>query len=352
MKKINFLLLIFIILLSAQNIFAYDFYTKEIHKGFLYKENMQLNIQNRYGNISVIPTQQDSITIDVTVSVEHYEEEKANKLLDEINIQFHKYNNIAKAETTISRLFKTGLKFSINYIVRMPSDVKLNINNKFGNVNFEGDIESVATLDIEYGKLFANRIKCQDTLSKHIIKLNYSEADIKESDNIKLMANYSKVKIGLSKQLIVASKYTKLSLDSNTYLIASCHYDSYFINKTKSANILKGTKSNISIKNLNERAEIKLNEGEINITPEGIFKYINITTKDVNTTINIAQNIQYLFDLNYIDSKITYPLDAEIISLEKDEFSGSNILKGIFGNRSNINSSLKIESTGGKIDLK
>ncbi len=352
MKKSKFLLLTTIILLSVQNTFAYNFYNKEISKVFPYKKNMELHIQNQYGNINIIPSLASSVTIDIKIKVEHYEQAKANSLLNKINISFSNYNNIAKAKTIISNLFKTGLKFSIDYTIRVPKDIRLNIKNKFGNISIEENINNLVILDIEYGDLFANKIQCQDTTSKHIIKLNYSKANIMDCDNVKLTANYSKVHIKKSKQLIVASKFTNLRVDSNTYIVASCHNDTYSINKTKSTNILKGIKSNIYIRKLQERAEVNLKKGEINITPEGVFKYIILSTQNVNTKINITHNIPYIFDINYSNSTISYPLNAEILSSKKDELNASYTLKGIYGNRRDISSSIKLKSSGGKIDIK
>lgn len=351
MKKIKLFLFITILLLSAQKIFAYDFYTKKIHKGFLYKENMQLNISNKYGNISIIPIQQDSITIDINISIEHYEEDKANKLLDEIDVEFSKTQNIAKAKTMISDLFKTGLKFSVNYIVRMPSTVKLDIKNEFGTIMLEGNIKNETKIDLNYGKLLIEKVYNQDSLGKHIIKLNYSEANINECDNLKLISNYSKIKLGSSRQIILASKFSKVKLDSNEYLIANCDHDTYVIKKTKSANILKGLKSNISIERLTERAEINLKDGDIKIATEGIFKYINLTTDNVNTNIITANETPYFFDIKYKESKVRYPGNATTTYSERDEFNNIDNIKGILGDKNNVNSSITINSTTGEVNI-
>ncbi len=352
MRKLNLFLFIAILLLSAQKIFAYNFYTKEIHKGFLYKEDIKLHISNQHGNISVIPVEQDSITIDITVCVEHFDEEKGLKLLNEVNFNFSQINNTAKSETVITHLFKTGLKFRIDYIVKMPSGVKLDINNNFGDIFLDGTIKQETKINLNYGKLTINKITNTDSLAKHLIKLNYSQAKINVCDNVKLISNYSKVKIKNSKEIILASSFSKLELDSNEYLIANCNHDTYFIKNTISTDILRGAKSNISIGKLQEKANINLDEGNINIVANNSCKDMNIKTKNVNAHIYMDEILSYGFQIETKNCNIKYPENAEIISSEKNTFEDTQIIKGVLGKQDNINSRIIINSTKGSVIIK
>lgn len=339
-------------LLSTQKMFAFDFFTKEVHQGFLYKKDIKLNISNKYGNISIIPVQQDSITLDITVTVEHFEEEKAKKLLDEINIEFRNFNNTAEAKTVISNLFKTGLKFRIDYIVRMPSNVRLDIANNFGDILCSGKINQETRIKLNYGHLFIKSLTTNDSLSKHILKLNYSSAKIHKCDNIKLTSKYSKIKINNSKQIILASSFSKISLDTNEYLISNCNHDTFIIKNTISTNIQKGFKSNIYIYNLINKAEINLEKGKIEIGTFNLFDYINIDAKNVNTLININKNIPYVFKIKSRSNNIVYPENAKILSFEKDSLDATKNIKGLLGEELNVNSYISINSYLGSISIR
>src|SRR5512133_3708808 len=75
--------------------------TKEFHKEFQAGDNTMLNINNRYGEVVIESWDKPQIVIDVKVTVEMPNQEKAQKLLDYITVEFNEGDNNVSAKTVI-----------------------------------------------------------------------------------------------------------------------------------------------------------------------------------------------------------------------------------------------------------
>src|SRR5512140_1206853 len=73
--------------LSAQPV------TREYHKQYTPGPNTTLDITNKYGDVIVETSDQNQVTIDVKVTVELPNREKAEKLLSYIDVQFQEGND-------------------------------------------------------------------------------------------------------------------------------------------------------------------------------------------------------------------------------------------------------------------
>ena len=126
--------------LSAQKI------TKEFHKEYAAGTNTALEINNRYGDVVIQSSDKDQVVIDVKVTIEYPNKEKAEKLLSYIDVRFSEGDNLVSAKTLIDDKFNfTGWgggsrSFSIDYDIRMPLGTALTLSNKYGNTDIDGPL--------------------------------------------------------------------------------------------------------------------------------------------------------------------------------------------------------------------
>ena len=136
MKTQKFKFLLILLLISGMAGFSHAAeISKSLHKEFKVSGNSVFTLQNKYGKVDIQNWEKNELVIDVKIIIEHPSKEKAEKLLDYLNVEFSSSGNEIKAITRIddhvSQIRGSDLgdekKFSINYTVKMPKSLDLNL---------------------------------------------------------------------------------------------------------------------------------------------------------------------------------------------------------------------------------
>lgn len=150
-------LLLLCLILSAPRLVSQEL-TKEFSKEWTAGSGTTLDINNRYGKVIVETSDRDLITIDVKVTVNYPNRERAQKYLDYIDVIFSEEEDILKARTVIDEKFSFSgwgggsRRFSIDYTVKMPSFINFKLVNRYGNSEIE-QVDGQVDIDIKYGNL-------------------------------------------------------------------------------------------------------------------------------------------------------------------------------------------------------
>ena len=103
----------------------------------------RLQVENRYGNITVTHWNQNTVAIRVEVECKARSEERAQENLDRIQIETKKIGGIVSAVTTIKKEMNSNSNnesMTINYYIQMPPKLAADLNQKYGNINLPSDI--------------------------------------------------------------------------------------------------------------------------------------------------------------------------------------------------------------------
>ena len=317
------------ILTAGTTVFAEE-KTKEYHETWAASSVQSMEISNKFGEIKVVNEGGSEITIDVVVTVEARSEKKANELLSEIDVNFRKSGSIVKASTSIANNFKSQRKFSIDYIVNIPSDKNLKITNKYGNT-----IVNVLTgngdFQIQYGNFSANEL----TGEKMRIALAYGNADIGSGGNIVAQVKYSPISFGDIKNLQLQSKYSDISVEEGKDIQVESKYDKLSFEEVES--VTATTKySHLRIEELAISLKIETGYGSIKVkqvAPD--FEFISITNSYGQISLGL-DDASYSIDASCNYCGISYP---------ENEFSGDRIKEN---NSRTIKGKIG-DSTGGKV---
>lgn len=338
-------LLIVISILSAGTTTIAAEKVEKYHKAWLTSNVQTLDISSKFGEIKINNEVGDSVTIDVTVTVEAANEKSTYELLEKIEVAFSKNGSTAKALTTIANDFKSQKKFSIDYTVNIPSDKNLKITNKYGNtiinqLNANGDF------DIKYGNLTASELSAPGNEYINIL-LSYGNSNIGLASNIKAVINYSPINIGQVNKLQFESKYSVINAEEAGYVIANSKYDKLNFEELKS---LEATTkySHISIEELSKSLKIESGYGSIKVAeihPD--FEFVSITNSYGQISLGL-EGASYSIDANCEYCGISYPEDN--YSGDKIKEKHTQILKGKVG--SDGSSSVMLKSRYGEIKLK
>ncbi|HNX67804.1 MAG TPA: hypothetical protein PKH02_13040, partial [Bacteroidales bacterium] len=130
-----------VILSAATLTAAGEEVSKDYHKEFTPGPNSTLSITNKFGDVVTETWADNKIVIDVKVTVEQSSREKAEKIIQLISINFAETGNDFSAETDFDEDFSSmkwgNNHFSIDYNIKMPANVNLNITNKYGNADID-----------------------------------------------------------------------------------------------------------------------------------------------------------------------------------------------------------------------
>ena len=303
-----------------------------------------LQINNRFGEVKVADKGGNQVTIDVVVTVEASNEQKAKELLDLINISFGKTGSTITAETQISRSFSSRQRFSIDYEVNIPPDKNLQITNKYGNT-FVNVLNANGKFDIQYGNLTVNEL---DTRPGNSVDINlaYGKSNIQNAKDVSVTVQYSNMYFGTMNDLKLNSKYTVMNIDGVGNLTAESRYDTYNFGRVRSLNA--NTKyTQVKIDELQQLLSLDAGYGGIRVGKIASgFESVSVTSSYGQIALGMG-NADYSLDASCDYCGVSFP---------ESRFSGDRMsentrrtIRGKVGNGSG--GSVLIKSRYGEIKL-
>jgi hypothetical protein len=176
-------------------------FSKKYNKTFSVNPDVILTVSNKYGFVKVVTSDTDKITIDVKITVEAKNEEKAAKLLDKINVEISGGASAVKAFTSITK--NSNFKeLSIDYTIAMPASGNVDITNKFGSF-YLNDLKGNSKIYVAYGSLDIGSLNSQT----NDITVKFGSGKIKYAQYLDYTSRYSSVKVSRAKLLNLDSQY-------------------------------------------------------------------------------------------------------------------------------------------------
>lgn len=321
--KITALLILVIVLGSGTTVLAIE-KTRKFSEKWPAGSVENLNVNNKFGEVKFVNEGGPDITVEVLVTVEGSNENKVTDMIEKIDVTFSKSGNTAKAETSIESNYNFNGKFSIDYVVNIPSEKNLLVSNKYGNV-VVNKLTGTGDFDVKYGSITAVSLKGTSTR----LNLDYGKGNITETGNIDTEISYSTISFGETGNFRLNSKYSTIELDKAREIQAESKYDKLnlgdlisFSAVTKYTNIKIG-KISKSLKIENGYGGIKVEE----IAPD--FESVSITNSYGQILLGL-RNASYSIDANCEYCGISYP--QERFKGNRMKESNSYELKGKIGN--------------------
>jgi hypothetical protein len=287
-----------------------------------------LSISNKFGEVKVNNDGGNTITVDVVVTAEG-SEERAERILKDISVNFSHDGKTAVAETRIADGFRSNGRFTIDYTVNVPSEKNLVIRNKYGNV-FVNKMTGNTNIEIAYGNLTANSLTGPFT---HL-DVAYGKADVQSMAKAEVDISYSKFFLNSGTALKLESKYSGLNADKLEDLQVESKYDSFSLGEI---NNLEGNSkyTNYKIARLNKKLKIESGYGTIKIDqiPAG-FEWLEVHSSYAQVSLGIAEDAGYQLDAGCDYCDISYP---------HDKFKGNRMVEN---NKQNLKGKIASGSPG------
>jgi hypothetical protein len=216
----------FVLLFNTETFARSEDYKKTFKEEFKVNKDAELYIRNKFGEVVCRNWDENKVSITVEVTVEASNESKANKLLDRIDVELSGDASRVKGITDIADGSGiSNVEFSIDYMIVMPKSMKVDIDNKFGDIVLD-EVDGAAKLSIAYGDLEANALN--STTNDLVIKFGegnfgyvkeadveiaYSELEIEGSDILELDTKFSEIELGKAGEADITSQYDDYSIE-------------------------------------------------------------------------------------------------------------------------------------------
>lgn len=276
---------------------------KKINKEFSVSPNAKLNVKNSYGNLDIITWNENKIAFEITITTTGNNEEKVQKKLDDITVEFEASANNVSAKTKFNYK-KSGswwkwnknnnVNMKINYIIKIPITNGVNLNNDYGNITL-GKLKGQAKINCDYGKITTKELMATD----NDITFDYTNNCYFEYINGgNINADYSSYTIEKAKKLSIKADYTKSDIEIAETVIYNCDYGAL---KVQKANTITGNGDYLTLRlgDLHNTVSIDASYGSIKIDKlHESFKNLNVKSNYTDIKIGYSPNLNFDFNLD------------------------------------------------------
>lgn len=345
MKK-NYLLILISLMVSLVTMAGTEV-SQNFKEKFATNKNTLFDISNRMGDINIVNCDNDEISISVEVKVEASNEEKAQGILNNIEIVLKKNGDKITAETLISRSRWKNVVVDIDYEISMPSYVNTHLICKYGDVSIE-NIEGTFNGGVKYGNFVANILRPSDKTYTNTLKMSYcDQVIVKAFDKMKMELAYSDAKIGVGNVLSVDGRYSDLEIGDVAVVELNLAYSDLELTNALELSV-DGRFSDIEAGTVSGKIDIETQFGDVEIdrvTKD--FDFINVQGQFGDIEINIEKDANYQMQLEVTFADMSFP---KMFVTESNNEGSRQKIKGYIGSES-ASRKVKIKSSYGDIDI-
>lgn len=299
-KYITVLFLTVPMLLSAGNGKLKGKYTKEktIKKEFDVNSDALLKVSNSYGNLNLTSWEGNKVLIEVHIKTNGNNEEKVQRKLDNITVDFDASSSVVSAKTIFNNSRNgwgwggrnNNVHMQINYTIKLPVKNSVHLNNDYGNIILDR-IDGHAKINCDYGRLEIGELRGRNN------QLNFdytSKSTIDFINSGTITADYSGFTIGKAGDLKINADYTNSTVEKMGNLDYNTDYGKLDIGE---ADNVQGTGDYITVKlgTLHGNVDITADYGSVRIN-EMASDAGNLRVNGDYTGIKIGYDTKYHFN--------------------------------------------------------
>jgi hypothetical protein len=348
-QKITLTLCIFFLVFFSGTNYAFAFKdekTKKITGSYETSFDDWCIIKNKFGDVKIEQSTNSTLTFEVNIKVTAGSEKKAQAMIDGVNILHNKEGKYVNLITEIAQNVCNGnCSFEINYVVKLPAKIHLDVENKFGNVSI-ADASGKSTINVKHGhthilnlsKTFENKITSE-----------FGNLDGGQIGNASLIVRHGNAKIqnALKTDLVLAhSNFSAVSMTDLTF-------DSKHSNMAiSSINSLTGevTHGDFSLKSLTKFAKINAKHSAVEIARvEKGFEKIEIDADFSGTNLLFAEGTAFSYNIEAAFGSISVKTPNNTTNIRIIENNSSQYAGKVNGGGT---ANIRIDSKHGSVTLK
>lgn len=348
-------LLVLPMLLSAGEGKLKGKYTKEktIKKEYDVNADALLKVKNSYGNLNITSWDENRVVIEVHIKTNGNNEEKVQKKLDEISVEFEASRSAVSARTIFNDNKSSwgwnwgknnNVNMQINYTIKLPTKNSVNLNNDYGSISLDR-VDGHAKISCDYGRLEIGELRGRNNQ----LSFDYtSKSTIDFMNSGTINADYSGFSIEKAGDLTIKADYTNSTVSAMKNLDYNCDYGKIEIGE---AGNVQGTGDYITVKlgTIHGNVDVSADYGSVKIA-EMASDAGNLQIRSDYTGVKVGYDPAYHFNF---EIKTSY---AGVSGKDDFEMSISEVkntskyYKGHYGS-SNSGNSVYITSDYGGVSF-
>ncbi|MCM4168866.1 hypothetical protein KCTC52924_02562 [Arenibacter antarcticus] len=313
-------------------------YTKEktIKKEYVVNYDALLKVKNSYGNLKITSWNENRVLIEVHIKTTGDNEEKVQRKLDDIYIDFEATNAMVAATTVFNKSKNSwgwswgsnnNVNMQVNYTIKIPIKNSVNLSNDYGSIILDR-IDGHAKISCDYGRLDIGELHGKNNQ----LSFDYSSrSTIGYINSGSIDADYSGFTIEKAGNLSIVADYTNSKIDKMGHLTYACDYGKLEVGNVDNVQG-NGDYINVDFGSVHGNLDIRSSYGSVKIK-EMASDAGNLQLRTDYTGIKIGYAPDYHFNFEIhtsyagVSGKDNFTLD---ISKEK---SSENYYKGYYGSQ-------------------
>lgn len=274
MRTLLFKVTTLLLLVAPITLFAHDGklkgkHTKEktIKKEFKVNSDALLKVDNSYGNLNITSWTENRVLIEVHIKTNGDNEEKVQRKLDEITVDFENSASMVSAKTVFNNNKSSwgwgnnnNVHMQINYTIKVPVKNNVHLDNDYGSIKLDR-IDGHAKINCDYGRLDIGELRGRNN------QLNFdytSKSQIGYMNSGKISADYSDFTIEKAGDLTISADYTNSTVHKMENLIYNSDYGKIEIGEAGNVQG-SGDYINVSLGILHGNVDINADYGSVRI---------------------------------------------------------------------------------------
>lgn len=271
--------------------------SKTIKKVVKSSDDFELEVNNKHGKIKIDTWEKDSVSVEVKIEVETSNLDRLSTILDNIDIDFNSYSDFLSATTEWTDVGK-GLKndvlklfgeqtVKVDYTIKAPTDIAIDINNKYGNVSFD-NFDGKIKLNVAHGD-----INLRTVSNLKSVKLKYGKLKAKKIEKGDIYARFSKIRIDEIDKVDFDLASSELEIEKANRVIIKSISDEIEIEKANSVQI-NGSFSNIEVEELSSYLKGTIKHGSLDIDLlKNSFSEVNLNGQNTDIELNFNETVEF-----------------------------------------------------------
>lgn len=287
--------------------------TKSINRTFSINANDELEIDNKYGEITVAHWERNEVLIQVEIESRAASEKVAQANLDRITVEMSQSGPRVKAETIIapSKGNTSNASFSTRYLIKMPASLKAELSQKYGNINLPRSNNHNMEVSVKYGNLSAG-----DFVGRLELEAKYGNVAVGNLTEASMELGYAgSVRIGDADRLDIDIKYSNLKIQKVNSLQLNSGYSDLSAEQIGKA-LIEMRYGNAKIKSLEQSLEAET------------FSYSNLTVNRLDEHFRLlAIEARFSNVKLFVATGASFSVDAEEMKYGSCKLRGLNLTK-------------------------
>ncbi len=324
---------------------------KQISKNFKVVENQVLEIENQFGFVNITTWDSKEVQLTIDIQVEQKNEDKAQALLDQIEIEIKESKEQLRIRTKMGNEDQDinidgNKKIEVNYTIKMPASMTLDLENKFGDVTID-KLSGKVDLEVQFGTAKIG------SLSGKMNDLTFKFSDPVIIDEIaggEIELKFSKLNLGKAGDLEFDSQMSNSTIGTVKKGDMKVSYGSMEIEGIQGLD-LNSSMSTIKIGELADGGEFDVQYGKLDIDKlSKNFKGLTIDSKFTPVTINVEAGAAFELDANTKMSNLDLPSGYKVE--DASEYVNNEYFKGVIGEKGGELPKMKVTNQFGKVEIK